>query len=65
MSDKIKLIKERDRLFIKSQHLAMDNADLRKENEALKAELAAIKKNIKDKYRNANEALGLNLGETQ
>ena len=37
--------------------------NLEAENEALKAELAAIKKNIKDKYRNANEALGLNLGE--
>ena len=30
--------------------------------ESLEAELAAIKKTIQDKYRNANDAFGLNLG---
>jgi hypothetical protein len=36
---------------------------LRAENTALKAELAAIKKTIQDKYQNANDVFGLNLGE--
>ena len=35
---------------------------LEAENAELKAELAAIKKTIQDKYKNVNEVLGLNLG---
>ena len=44
MSDKIELIKERDRLFIKSQHLGQDKEKLVKDNEVLVKELSIMDK---------------------
>ena len=73
MSDKIELIKERDRLFIKSQHLGQDkerleedNAELKKENENLSESIkgmASGKANLDKSYQELEKLYGRLEGE--
>ena len=51
----------KDKLFIAREELKVKVAD----KAELRTELAAIKKIIKDKYQNANDVFGLNMGATQ
>jgi len=52
-------------LNVELNRLDQREDELEKENAELKADLKhfeAIKKNIRDKYKNANQVFGLNLG---
>ena len=56
MSEKVELIKERDKLFIRSQHLAQDKETLQKENQELKLRnsyLEQLEKSITEDVKKA------------